>query len=66
MTEQQELRAAIIEASEALRVALAAMDSAGGEAAEWLDEAAGYPAADIGHGGILDQAAEILAQLAGK
>jgi hypothetical protein len=42
------------------------MDGAGGEAAEWLDEAAGNPAADIGHGGTLDQAAEILAQLAGK
>lgn len=65
MTEQQELRAAIVEAAEALAVAIRLMDQArhgGGDAAEWLDSQPGREA--IPQGGALDQALGALVKLA--
>jgi hypothetical protein len=62
MTEQQELRAAIVEAAEALAVAIRLMDQAGGDAAEWLDSQPGSE--EIAHGGALDQALGALVKLA--
>lgn len=66
MTEQQELRAAIVEAAEALAVAIRLMDQAGytgGEAAEWLHSQPGTEA--IPQGAALDQALGALVKLAG-
>ena len=62
MTEQQELRAAIVEAAEALAVAIRLMDQAGGDAAEWLDSQPGSE--EIAQGGALDQALGALVKLA--
>ncbi len=61
MTEQQELRAAIVEAAEALAVAIRLMDQVGGDAAEWLDSQPGAEA--IPQGGTLDQALAALVKL---
>lgn len=61
MTEQQELRAAIVEAAETLAVAIRLMDQAGGDAAEWLDSQDGREA--IPQGGTLDQALAALVKL---
>jgi hypothetical protein len=63
MTEQQELRAAIVEAAETLAVAIRLMDQAGGDAAEWLDSQEGTEA--IPQGGTLDQALAALVKLGG-
>jgi len=61
MNEQQELRAAIVEAAETLKVAITLMDQAGGDAAEWLDSQPGNES--IAQGGTLDQALTALVQL---
>jgi hypothetical protein len=64
MTEQQELRAAIVEAAENLAVAIRLMDQAryaGGDAAEWLDSQDGREA--IPQGSTLDQALAALVKL---
>ena len=64
MTEQQELRAAIVEAAEALAVAIRLMDQArhaGGDAAEWLYHQDGREA--IPQGAALDQALGALVKL---
>ena len=61
MTEQQELRAAIVEAAETLAVAIRLMDQAGGDAAEWLDSQDGSET--IAQGGTLDQALAALVKL---
>lgn len=63
MNEQQELRAALVEAAEALRQALRLVDECGGDAAEWLDSQPGSDALPVG--GLLDQASTALHQLAG-